>query len=271
MLTVFGGHGFIGSQYVADYYDHAVGNIASVNTRADYEVHSKDVLYLIQPYSYAEVAGDSNLTLLTRVLDSWRRRSDSKNGVFNFVSSAKVYGNDRTFRHREDFPCKPEGFYSNIRYCAERLLTLYCAAYGLHYRILRVVNAVGANAPGTAEQNVLHFLLNKLAAGETVEVQGNGKFFRDYIHVEDCSRAIESVMTRGDANSIYNIGNGESQCFVDILEYAVRRLGKGKIVFVPQKAPPLSFSINTDKLKSLGYVPKYTGEALYEVILPCVN
>jgi nucleoside-diphosphate-sugar epimerase len=267
MLTILGGRGYIGSQYVADYYDPAVGNIVSVNERADYGVHSKDVLYLIQPYQYNEVPGDSNLTVLTRVLENWRNRADSKDGVFNFVSSAKVYGMKDVWAN-ENTLCRPEGFYSNIRFCAEKLITYYCEAYGLAYRILRISNAVGSKAHGTPQQNVLPYLLRRLAAGETIEIQGDGEFYRDYIHVEDCVRAIELVMRHGEVNTIYNIGNGVTYSFIEILKYAAATLQSGTIQFVPQKDVPLSFSVNTSKLQSLGYVPKYTGEALFEALLP---
>lgn len=265
MLTIFGGKGFIGEQYVASFYDAAIGNIASVNAYDDYEAHSDDVLYLIQPYRYVEREGDSNLTVLTRVLDSWRR--GRYKGLFNLVSSAKVYGDHDRYADEETV-CEPVGFYSHIRYCAERLLISYCAAYGLKYRILRVSNAVGAKATGTPQKNVLPYLLRKLAAGETIEVQGDGSFYRDYIHNEDCARALELAMTFGEANSIYNIGNGVTERFIDILGYAQHAMNSGRIVFVPQKVAPLSFSMNTAKLRGLGYVPKYTGERLYEALLP---
>ncbi len=267
MLTIFGGGGFIGAQYVDFYYSPFVGNIASVNAYDDYQAHSKDVLYLIQPYRYVEQPGESNLTLLTRVLDSWRRRADSKAGVFNLVSSAKVYGADDRYAD-EDTLCLPEGFYSNIRYCAERLLISYCAAYGLKYHIMRVSNAVGPKATGTPQKNVLPYLLRKLAAGETIEVQGDGSFYRDYIHVEDCVRALEFVMLCGAPDSIYNIGTGCPERFIDILVYAQQKMKSGSIVFVPEKVKPLSFSMNVDKLLGLGFTPEYTGELLYAALLP---
>jgi len=131
-----------------------------------------------------------------------------------------------------------------------------------------VSNVVGSNAPGTIQQNVLSYLLLKLAANETLEIQGDGDFYRDYIHVEDCVRATELVMANGDTNTIYNIGNGITYSFIEILEYAAKTLKSGKIVFVPQKDLPLSFSVNTGKLRSLGYVPKYTGEKLFRALLP---
>ena len=279
-LTIFGGRGFIGSQYVNDYYDAAIGNIASVNAREDYRVHSKDVLYFISTVHNFHVFDkpfldiDTNLTTLVKVLENWRKRPDSKDGVFNFISSWLVYGNQEAPDGvPETAPCNPSGFYSITKRCAEQLLMSYCNTYGLKYRILRLSNVIGAgDRKVSAQKNGLQYMVNKMARNEDIEIYGDGKFFRDFTHVSDCARAIELVITKGDLNSIYNIGNGATWYFVDIIKYVHNlRRSKGRITHVEPKAfqkqvVVQSFYMNTDKLKALGYIPRLIGHKLYDTL-----
>lgn len=280
-LTIFGGKGFVGGQYVEDHYDAAIGNIVSINSRDDYEAHSKDVLYFISTIHNFHIFDspfldiDTNLTTLIKVLESWRKRPDSKDGVFNFVSSWLVYGNqDEPNGVSEEAKCNPKGFYSITKRCAEQLLISYCETYGLKYRILRLSNVIGAgDKKVSAKKNGLQHMINKMINNEDIEVYGDGLFYRDYTHVSDCTRAIELVLCKGAVNEIYNIGNGKTWCFKDIITYAHRKLGStGKVSYVEPKefqkqVVVLSFYMNTDKLKNLGYAPEYTGEALYSALL----
>lgn len=279
-LTIFGGSGFVGGQYVKDYYDASIGNIARVNSREDYKVYSADVLYFISTVHNFHVFDnpfldiDTNLTTLVKVLESWRKRPDSKDGVFNFISSWLVYGNqDNPESVSETAPCNPKGFYSITKRCAEQLLISYCEAYGLKYRIIRLSNVIGrGDKKVSAQKNGLQYMVNKIKNNEDVDIYGDGKFYRDFTHVQDCVRAIDLVVCKGRTNEIYNVGNGKTWCFLDIINYVHGTLSStGKVTHVEPKefqkqVVVQSFYMNTDKLKALGYVPTFTGRALYDTL-----
>jgi nucleoside-diphosphate-sugar epimerase len=282
-LTIFGGKGFVGTAYTKEYYHHAVGNIISINERDNHNVYSEDVLYMISTVHNYHVFDnphldiDTNLTLLITVLENWKKYQETtgKKGVFNFISSWSVYGN-QGLDVPEIAPCDPKGFYIITKRCAEQLLISYCETFGLNYRILRLGNVVG---PGdikvSPKKNVLQHNINLLAQNKDVELYGNGCFYRDFIHVEDVARAIELVMCKGNTNEIYNIGNGLPTLFyVGILSYIKERLkSSGQIVFkepteFQKKVPVSSFYMNNSKLLSLGYEPKYKGTDLYDSLIP---
>jgi nucleoside-diphosphate-sugar epimerase len=281
-LTILGGRGFVGSEFVHHFYHHAIGNITALNARDDYSVRSKDVLYFISTIHNYNVFEDTsldistNLLTLMKVLDNWRARPDSKDGVFNFISSWFVYG-DTPMPHavKEDALCNPKGFYSITKHCAEQLLRSYCDTFGLHYRILRLGNVVG---PGDkkvcAKKNALQYMLDRLKAGEPVEVYGDGQQFRDYIHVSDVARAIDIVLAKGNVDEVYNIGNGRhAWTLSEILSYAACTLhSKSSITSIEPKAfhtrvQVRSFYMNVQKLLALGFVPEYTGEKLFRALL----
>lgn len=280
-LTIFGGKGFVGGAYVNRFYDAAIGNIANINERDDYKVYSKDVLFLISTvhnynvFKQPTLDIETNLIVLMKVLENWKDRPDSKDGVFNFVSSWFVYG-DTPLPHgvTEESICNPKGFYSITKRCAEQLLISYCNTHNLKYRILRLGNVIG---PGdkkvSAQKNALQYMANRLEAGLDLEVYGDGLFYRDYIHVNDVVNAIDLVVIKGKVNTIYNIGNGKTWDFITILKYLKTMSNSpSQFSFIEakefhKKIQIPSFYMNVDKLHQLGFTPKYLGAQLFNTLL----
>ena len=279
-LTILGGKGFVLSGYVRQYYDAAIGNIVSVNERSDYSVYSDNVLYGISTVDNYNVFEqplldiETNLVVLIQVLENWRKRNPE--GVFNFLSSWFVYGTQSfPYGIDEETPCNPRGFYSITKRCAEQLLISYCETYNLRYRILRLGNVVGPGDKKTsAKKNALQHLINQVVANQPVEVYGDGMFFRDYIHVADCTRAIDLVLHRGERDSIYNIGNGHkvADSLLSILRYVKEQTGSSsEFKFIPAKkfhktVQVETFGMDVSKLAALGYAPEYTGNKLYDTL-----
>lgn len=257
-LTILGGKGFVLGEYCSQFYHHAIGNIVSVNAREDYTVHSKDVLYGISTihnfhiYDNPYIDIDTNLRTLVRVLENWRTRPDSKEGVFNFLSSWFVYS--------------PKGFYSITKKCAEDLLVDYCRTFGLKYRILRLGNVLGNDPKISKEKNTLQYLINLLKQNEPVELWGEGNFHRDFIHVQDVVSAIDLVLRTGSTNEIFNIGNGTTWSYRDIILYAKEKLNSTSPILLTDGQVD-DFSMDVSKIRGLGYSPKYFGEGLYEDVI----
>ena len=274
-LTILGGRGFIGTHY-RSLFPYRVSN-----GRDDYHVVTKDVLYFISTvhnynvFTQPHLDIGTNLSTLIDVLESWRAHPDSKNGVFNFVSSWFVYGQqDQPHGVPETAECHPKGFYSITKRCAEQLLMSYCETYGLKYRILRLGNVVG---PGdlkvSAQKNALQHIIGQMKRHEVVQIYGDGKFFRDYIYVTDCVKAINLAITKGAENAIYNIGNGKPWLFYDIIVYLHERMkSMSEVVHITPKefhraVQVWSCYLDNTKIQALGYVPEYTGAKLYDALI----
>lgn len=244
-LTVFGGRGFLGSEYIRQHYDAAIANIVSVNARDDYEVHSKDVLYFISTihnfhvYSNPFLDIDTNLTTLVKVLENWRLRTDASEGVFNFVSSWFVNSGVK-------------GFYTSTKRCAEELLESYCKAFGLRYRIIRLCNVLGkGDTKVSSKKNALQYVIQRLATDQDVTIR---PVLREYLHVSDCARALDLIVTKGEHNAVCNIGSGKLEDFSEAAMYCYVKLGsKSRVTTV--SSDDHAFLLNTTALFGLGFKP----------------
>lgn len=265
-LQIFGGHGFVGSEFVRQYPN------CIVNDRNDYTVKSKNILYLISTISNYNMLKDpyidieTNLMVLMKVLE----QCQNKDVTFNFVSSWFVYGDTDMPAHEDSF-CRPTGFYSITKKAAEDLLVCYSKVFNIKYRILRLANVVGrGDSKASLQKNALQHLITQLKENKDINLYDNGNMYRDYIHVTDVCRGINLVIDKGENNSIYNIGNGKPIKFKTIIDYAHSMLNsQSKMINID---PPNfhkivqvhSMFMNTEKLKKLGYKPLYRMEQIVE-------
>jgi nucleoside-diphosphate-sugar epimerase len=272
IVNIFGGTGFVGSEYVRTTESECI-----ITPREDYSVRVEDVVYFISTVDNYNVHTDplvdinTNLVVLMKVLDNYRKVQQVDTGCFNFISSWFVYGQDSGFGEGsrgipETDSCNPKGFYSITKRAAEQLLISYCETFGLNYRILRLGNVLGKNDSKVAPtKNALQYLLGEIKENKPISLYDSGHFYRDYIDVRDCASAIDLVVTKGKKNEIYNIGNGNAIVFGDILWYAKAKLNStSEFNMIEQKEfhkkvqSSRSFYMNNSKLEALGYEPKYT-------------
>lgn len=280
-VNVLGGYGFVGSEYCKVAQNH---HLVIRNFRNNLEVVSPDCVYFVSTIGNYNVYTDNlldintNLVILMQTLDRYKKRIEltGKKGCFNFISSWFVYGQDSGFGEGsrgipETDHCDPKGFYSITKRCAEQLLISYCETFDINYRILRLANVLGKQDKKVSpKKNALQYLLGELKENRPIDLYDSGYFYRDFIDVRDCSRAIDLVVNKGELDSIYNIGNGEPVVFRDAIEYAKEKLGStSEIRSIEQKEfhkkvqSSRSFYMNNSKLRDLEYKPQYT---IYETI-----
>jgi nucleoside-diphosphate-sugar epimerase len=269
-INVFGGSGFIGSAFCAKYPDDIV-----VNDRNCYSIQTTNILYLISTvdnynvYENPYLDIETNLITLIKVLENCR----DKDVVFNFISSWFVYG-DTDSPAREDSYCNPKGFYSITKRAAEQLLISYCETFGIKYRILRLANVLGKNdTKASPKKNALQYMIQRIKDGEEVSLYNGGLVYRDYIHVDDVVDAIHLILSKGELNTIYNVGNGESISIAYALEYVAMKTG---YTLQFKNIPPSDFhkivqttnmALDTSRIRALGYAPKYSIEETLEKLI----
>lgn len=219
-IDLFGGTGFVGSNF-KKLYDECT----YVHNREDNIPVYENVLYMISTIHNYNVFDDihkdvdTNLTKLLNVLQNCK----DKNIVFNFVSSWFVYG-DVELPAKEDSCCKPRGFYSITKRCAEDLIISYCETFKIKYRILRLCNVYGSSDTGVSKQkNALQYLINEVKSNNEIKLYYDGEFIRDYMHVNDVCKAIYLTINDAEYNQIINIGSGIPQNFREIINFVIKK------------------------------------------------
>lgn len=265
-INVFGGTGFVGSQFVKNTSRHVIKSL-----RDDHTVHADNILYFISTvdnynvFNNLHIDVDTNLTVLLSVLNNIpveKRQSTT----FNFVSSWFVYGNGpKTMEAHETDYCDPKGFYSITKRAAEQLLISFCETYGMKYRIFRLSNVVGNGDSKTSrKKNAIGYLVNELSQNNPVSLYECGKVYRDLIHVNDCINAIDLVLDKGEVNAIYNISNGvpiELSLFIETAKNLINSTSEISCMETPafhKQVQVDSMYLNNTKLKQLGYKQQYS-------------
>ena len=258
-ISVYGGTGFIGGVFCRKYPNDVIKIKREIR-----KPKSKEILYFISTTSNYNVLKslsmdvDNNISVLIETLENCK----DKGLVFNYISTGFVYGND-IINAVETDNCNPGGFYSITKRSAEMLLISFCETFNVKYRILRLANVYGTeDLDSSGQKNVLGYLIKLLKKNKKISLYDGGDVLRDYLHVEDVCSAIKLVLERGEVNNIYNIASGKPQKFYDIIMLAKHYLGSNSNI-IPIEAPEFykktqakNFSLNVDKLKSLGFEEK---------------
>jgi nucleoside-diphosphate-sugar epimerase len=270
MISVYGGTGFVGSEFCKQ------NKNSIVIDRNQSKPESEKVLYFISTVDNYNVYKDpyldvnTNLVKLIDVLESCR---ENKIEEFNFISSWFVYGMNNKLPVKESDHCDPMGFYSITKYAAEKLIQSYCKTFNMNYRIMRLGNVIGENDTGISlQKNALQQIIKDLINDYPVRLYNNGSDIRDFIHVSDCAKAIRLCMEKGSLNEIYNISNGEGNTIGELLDHSLKFFeSKSEITYIEsphfhKSVQAKDMILDNSKLKSFDYSPDISIHTAIELI-----
>jgi nucleoside-diphosphate-sugar epimerase len=254
-ISVYGGTGFVGSVFSRLYADEVI-----VIPREERKPQSENIVYFLSTTSNYNVFENLHLDINTNlnVLMDVLGHCKNTNTVFNYISTGFVYGND-ILNSKETDPCDPKGFYSITKRAAEQLLISFCETFDVKYRIIRSASIYGHDKTQSSTKNVLGHMVNLLRGDEDISLYDGGEYYRDYMHVEDVSRAIKTVIDKGELNSIYNIGAGQPYLYKEVILLAKQMLtSRSKIISVEtpdfyRRVQARNFTLNVNKLHLLGF------------------
>ena len=128
-----------------------------------------------------------------------------------FSSSASVYGSSRQMPTTEDSPCDPISPYGVAKLAAER----YCVSFSRVYDpfesvVLRYFNVFGPRqSPFSQYAAAVPLFITKIAAGEEIDVYGDGEQSRDFTYVGNVVDAtIRAGEAEGASGEIFNVAAG---------------------------------------------------------------
>ncbi len=146
-----------------------------------------------------------------------------QNGIarFVFASSGTVYGNVPTPRAEDDLGSLPISLYGASKLAGEALVASYVECFGLRGAICRFGNVVGARATHGA---IRDFCLRLRAHPGLLEVLGDGRQAKPYLHVTDCAEGLLFVFDHArEPLAVYNLAPPDVTTVQRIAELCVAR------------------------------------------------
>jgi UDP-glucose 4-epimerase len=242
-VLVIGGAGFIGSFVVSELLKHPVreviiydnfarGELSNVKDQLSdsrctiYEnggdVRETDILndamkgvdgvihlaamWLLHCKDYPRTAFDVNIAGTFNVLEACVNNNVKR---LIYSSSASVYGDAVEVPMTEEHPFMNKNFYGATKIAGEAMCRAYADRYGLEYIGLRYMNVYGPHQDQTAAYTgVIPIMLNKIAANEAPQVNGDGTQAYDFIDVEDVAKCNVLGLKANVSDEFYNVGTG---------------------------------------------------------------
>jgi UDP-glucose 4-epimerase len=209
-----------------------------------------------------------------------------KHGVKKFVfsSTCATYGVPTAMPIVETMPQAPINPYGQTKLDIENALKALAHAHGLSFAAFRYFNAAGAAEDGAiGEDHVPESHLIPLAIESAVgrrpalQVFGtdyptpDGTCLRDYVHVDDLSRAHIAVFAKlkqpGTA-LFYNLGTGRPTSVLEVIRAVEKVTGlKVPYILAPRRAgdPPALYADSAKAVRELGWAIKFNQiEAIVE-------
>jgi dTDP-glucose 4,6-dehydratase len=172
------------------------------------------------------------------------------------ISTDEVYGSVQDGSSVETDELKPRNPYSASKAGADRLAYSYWATYGVPVMVTRASNNYG---PYQFPEKVIPLFITNAFDNIPVPLYGAGLNIRDWLHVTDHCRGIDTVIERGTPGEVYNIGGGNEVRNVD-LTHALLRLADRPDSLIKKVADrpghDMRYSLATGKLRQLGWTPR---------------
>lgn len=292
-ILVTGGAGFIGSSFVkyllARYSDYTVvnldqltyagnlENLKDVETHPNYQFVHGDICSreTVEPVIANGVDAVVNFAAETHVDRSIMDAADflrtnvqgahvllelaRKYKVSRFVQigTDEVYGSlGPTGHFTESSPLAPNSPYSASKAAADLMARAYYKTYHLPTIVTRCSNNYG---PYQFAEKLIPLLISNALEDKPLPIYGDGLYVRDWIYVEDHSRAIDQVLHKGAPGQIYNIGARSEKTNLEIARLILRQVGKPEtlITFVDDRpGHDRRYAIDSTKIETdLGWKP----------------
>ena len=173
---------------------------------------------------------------------------------FIHISTDEVYGEVGPLTSSDDkSPLNPSNPYSASKAAAELYVRAYGNCYHIPYIITRGNNVFG---PKQFPEKVVPLFIMQILKGLPCTIHGKGLTRRNFVHVDDVSKAVEVILYRGEVGKTYNIGSS--------FEFSVQEIfDKLRSIMVPPATPVYipdprphndsRYCIDSTELRSLGW------------------
>jgi len=259
-IVVTGGMGFIGSHFINFLLENTNHQIMVVdkltyaanpnNIKGQVEFIQKDICDITEndlgKYDYlvhfaAESHVDNSISnglpfIKTNVQGTFNllevARKNKYLKKFFHISTDEVYGDMDDYVGNkvanEDFNLKGSSYYSATKVSSDMLVMAAGRTYNLPYLITRTCNNYGENQH---PEKFIPKILKSIKEGKEIPVYGDGNQIREWIHADDNTKAIYTLLLSDKVNDIYNIGTGELYTNNELIKIIGESVGESNVKF----------------------------------------
>ena len=225
------------------------------------ESHNDNSLNDPAPFIYTNFVG--TYTLLEAV-----RKYDLR---FHHISTDEVYG-DLPLREdlpghgelpgekfTEDTKYNPSSPYSSTKAASDLIVRAWIKSFGIRATISNCSNNYG---PYQHIEKFIPRQITNILSGIKPKLYGNGKNVRDWIHTNDHSSAVWTILNDGKIGETYLIGANGEKNNKEVLELILKEMHMPNDFYdhvTDRAGHDLRYAIDSTKLyKELNWKPKYT-------------
>jgi dTDP-glucose 4,6-dehydratase len=235
---------------------------------------SKTILYFLKYYNVDTIIHFAAQTHVDNSFgNSIQFTIDNVLGTHTLLECCREYGRIKRFIHistdevygeveldgdecHETKILKPTNPYAATKASAEHLVFSYYHSFKLPIIITRGNNVYG---PRQFPEKLIPKCIESIKNNRRFTVHGKGNTVRNFIHVDDVSSAIETILFKGVVGEIYNIGSKNEFNVMDIVKKIVYYMTGSDhiepyIEYVEDRAfNDLRYSVSNKKLTQLGW------------------
>ncbi|KAA1427442.1 dTDP-glucose 4,6-dehydratase [Nocardioides antri] len=215
------------------------------------ESHNDNALRDPAPFVHTNLVG--TFTVLEAV-----RKADVR---LHHVSTDEVYGDlalDDPQRFTEDTPYDPSSPYSATKAGSDHLVRAWVRSFGVRATISCCSNNYG---PWQHVEKFVPRQITNLLDGRRPRLYGAGDNIRDWIHVDDHSSALLTILERGRIGETYLVGADGERSNLEMVQLILRLMGRDPDDFdhvADRAGHDVRYAIETGHLRNaLGWLPTY--------------
>lgn len=187
---------------------------------------------------------------------------------FHHVSTDEVYGClGETGEFTEETPYRPNSPYSASKAASDHLVR----AYGCTYKISTCISNCSNNyGPYQFPEKLIPLMISNCLSRKPLPIYGEGKNVRDWLYVDDHSKALWMLLKSGKSGEVYNIGGEAERRNIDLVHDVIKIVAsmqkidldelESLITYVKDRpGHDFRYAIDCSKIKNaIGWVPEHS-------------
>jgi dTDP-glucose 4,6-dehydratase len=228
--------------------------VADCDTVVHFAAESHNDNSLRDPWPFV----NTNLVGTYQILEAVRKH----NKRLHHISTDEVYGDlgiEDPKKFTPDTPYNPSSPYSSTKAGSDLLVRAWVRSFNVQATISNCSNNYG---PYQHVEKFIPRQITEILEGRKPKLYGSGQNVRDWIHTEDHSSGILTILEKGRIGETYLIGANGEKNNKDVLRLILELMGKEPDYYEQVADRPghdLRYAIDASKIQQeLGWQPKYT-------------